>query len=101
MGQLTESNIFPVRAIVLSTAQTWRFHDTVHVDYYTFIESTRVVGKPRSTHCLRENATVLARAPCTEMFRVQSRAVIARIFHVRFDLYIHYVHDFPRKNYIM
>ena len=64
MGQLTEST---VRAIIVSTTQTWRFHDTAHVDYYTYIESTRVVRKPRATRCLRENATVLGRAPCTAM----------------------------------
>ena len=34
---------------------------TARVDYYTYIESTRVVRKPRATRCLRENATVLVR----------------------------------------
>ena len=64
-GQLTESN--PVRAIIVSIAQTWRFHDTVHVDYSTYVESMRVVRKPTATRCLRENTTVLVRAPCTVM----------------------------------
>ena len=42
--------------IILSTVQNWRFHETVHMDYYTYIESMRAVGKPRATRCLRENA---------------------------------------------
>ena len=59
MGQLRV-----VRAIIVSTTQTWRYDDTAHVDYYTNIESMR---KPRATRCLRENTTVLVRAPCTAM----------------------------------
>ena len=42
--------------IILSTVQNWRFHETAHMDYYTYIESMRAVGKPRATRCLRENA---------------------------------------------
>ena len=34
---------------------------TARVDYYTYIESTTVVRKPRATRCLRENATGLVR----------------------------------------
>ena len=55
MGQLRES---PVWAMIASTAQT------AHVDYYTYIESTRGVRKPRATRCLRENATILVQMLC-------------------------------------
>ena len=45
----------------LATASSSSANNSLYVDYYTYIESTRVVRKPRATRCLRENATVLVR----------------------------------------
>ena len=54
--------------VIFSSAggNTWRFHNTAHVDYYTYIVSTRLVGKLRCTCCVR-NATVLGRQFCNVM----------------------------------
>ena len=61
----------------------------MHVDYYTYIESMRVVRKH----------TVCDKCDCSRTGSMhgdvmRSRAVIARILCVHFDLYV-YVHDFP------
>ena len=87
----------------LATASSSSANNSLYVDYYTYIESTRVVRKPRATRCLRENARLFSYGSVhgdVMRRRVRSRAVIARYYACTLtSTFITYVSS-REKNYV-